>query len=389
MTHRQLCLFALTLMMLFSPLEGANRQVAVVVGVNDYQPQPQAALPDLRFAVRDADVLGAALRATGFSAKILTQSATGESTGNAQPAATAARIRVEIARTLNDPLLGAGDYVLISLHGHGVQFATGPQNTTPRFYFCPADADLTGIQTAADIKESHHLIALDELYAELAQCPAATKILVVDACRNDPTQPGLFRSGVSSATLPQVPAPPGGLIALFSCKQNERAVEDANLQQGVFSHFLVEGLLGKADQPFLGNDPDGVVTVHELAAYVAHQTKQFVKDTYGGLQQTPEIKGAYDINLPLVSVGNFDSLNPNELISLHGGRVGNGVEIEFVKVEGGEFDYAQGIRAVRVPTLFVGRYEVTVGQFRKFVESTRYETIAELAGAGDFDALKE
>lgn len=365
----------------------AGKRWAVVVGINDYQPQSRAELPDLQYAARDADVLGAALKALGFSETVLTTTTSG-ATDAAPSAVTAAKIRSTVAELLTQPTMRRDDMVIVSLHGHGVQFATAPDDQTPKFYFCPADANLTGIQTAADVTKANHLIPLDELYATLGRCRAATKILVVDACRNDPTRPAIFRSGMASATLPRLPAPQGGLIALFSCKQDEWAVEDSTLMQGVFSHFLVEGLLGRADQPFLGRDPDGVVTLQELAAYVSHQTRTFVKDSYGGLQQTPVMKGSFDANLPLFRVSSFDHLSPNELIALHGGKIGGGIDMEFIRVEGGDFDYTRGFRAIHVPTMFLGRYEVTVGQYRKFTQATGYETIAELAGAGDFVTLK-
>lgn len=375
-------------LVLLNSLHATDHKVAVIVGINDYQPQPRAELPDLQYAVRDADVLGAALHSTGFSEIVLTGTSGESSTDSPKLIATAAQISREIDRTLNDPKLDDGDIVIISLHGHGVQFAAGPNDEKPQFYFCPADANLRGIQTAADVTDSHCLIPLGEVYAKMERCRASTKILVVDACRNDPTRPAIFRGGLASATRPKLPPPRGGLIALFSCKQNERAVEDSGLKQGVFSHFLVQGLLGKADQPFLGKAPDGVITLQELAAYVSHQTQEFVKASYGGMQQTPELQGQFDADLPLVGVRSFEGLSPDELIALHGGRLGEGFDMEFIKVEGGEFEYAKGLRLVRVPTMFVGRFEVTVGQYRRFVEATEYETVAELAGAGDFNALK-
>lgn len=99
---------------------------------------------------------------------------------------------------------GDNDAVIITLHGHGVQFDVFDEkdNQTPQFYFCPADATVDGIKTANDITDRHNLLPLEELYADLANCTAATKLLVVDACRNDPYQPGVFREALASSTLP-------------------------------------------------------------------------------------------------------------------------------------------------------------------------------------------
>lgn len=372
---------------LFVPNVDAGKRIAVVVGVNDYSVQSRHQLPDLRFAARDAEVLAAALKALNYSTVMHADSTSNGST-SATNLATASNIRAAITSVISDRGLGEDDQVIVSLHGHGVQFSTSPSDETPRFYFCPADANLSGIRTAADITPDNHLISLEELYKNLASCSAATKMLVVDACRNDPTRPGIFRSGMASATRPKLPPPPGGLVAFFSCKPNERAVEDESLRQGVFSHYLTQGLLGLADQPFLGEAPDGVVTLQELAAYVSHRTNTFVSDAYEGIQQTPVMKGTFDANLPLVKVSPFDQYTSSEVIALFGGKVGDEIKIEFVRVAGGRFLYVKGGREVRIPTLLVGQHEVTVGQFRKFVNATGYETLAEEAAELDFDAIK-
>jgi hypothetical protein len=75
-------------------------------------------------------------------------------------------------------------------------------------------------------------------------------------------------------------------------------VEDAELKQGVFTHFLVQGLQGAADQPVANQPGDGVITFAELSAYVANNTYAHVLEKYK-IQQSPELRGDFDLNLPL------------------------------------------------------------------------------------------
>ena len=68
--------------------------------------------------------------------------------------------------------LGEEDSLLVALAGHGVQFRGESES-----YFCPADARLADRKT---------LIPLGEVYKELEASGAGMKVLLVDACRNDP-----------------------------------------------------------------------------------------------------------------------------------------------------------------------------------------------------------
>ena len=51
-----------------------------------------------------------------------------------------------------------------------------------------------------------------------------------------------------SVTRPLKKRPPGGVAALFSCSEGQVAYEDDDLKHGVFFHFVIQGLKGKADE---------------------------------------------------------------------------------------------------------------------------------------------
>ena len=279
---------------------GSARRLAVVIGVNAYRSNSN--LPRLRHAASDAKALSSTLRRAGYTVYEMTHEASREE-GQETMAPQLAYIRDQIQGTLDFPNLGPKDSVLVTLHGHGVQYDQVDTDGTriPGFYFCPADATVTGLRTANDITATNRLLPLHELYRALENCTAGTKLLIVDACRNDPTSPNVFRETLASATLPKLPPPTGGTAAFFSCKANQRAVEDVTLNQGVFSHFLVKGLQGEADLSLGGRGPDGIVTFSELSTYVANNTYAHVFNKFK-VRQSPELRGDYDLNLPLVQL---------------------------------------------------------------------------------------
>lgn len=281
----------------------AGRRLAVVVGVDKYR--VSGGLGDLSHAGADATSVSEALRTAGFTVIEMTHRAAREP-GSEHLAPNRTYIRDIISGILETPNLGRDDTVLISLHGHGVHYDeiidTG--ETVPRFYFCPADADIRGVQTAKDITDRNSLISTDELYESLGNCRAATRLLIVDACRNDPNRTDVLRSApLASKTMPKLPPPPGGIAAFFSCKANQVSVEDKDLGHGVFSHFLVRGLAGRADQALEGGPADGVITMSELTTYVANNTYAHVLRKYKGrYRQSPDIRGEFDTNLPLTRI---------------------------------------------------------------------------------------
>ena len=60
-----------------------------------------------------------------------------------------------------------------------------------------------------------------------------------------------------------------GRVIITASGPNEVSAEDDQLQHGVFTYYLVEGLGGAADY-----DKDGLVTVDEAYRYVSHAVPQ-------------------------------------------------------------------------------------------------------------------
>jgi hypothetical protein len=264
---------ALAVPLLLAQAQGAARY-ALLVGVNQYRHDKLRAL---RFAENDASELAKVLEPAGYKVVLLTGSAADE---NARP--TKANIERKLREVLR--LCPPGGMVLVALSGHGLQF-----NGQADAYFCPQDA-----RPFKD--ETDTLVSLGKMYQELDKSFAGMKVLLVDACRDDPAV-GQLR-GVGGVAADTAPRPPVGVAALFSCRAGEYAHEHEKLGHGVFFHHVLEGLKGKAQ------DADGEVTFAGLAAYVSRRVSGDVPVLFGsGARQSPNLKADYSAEPVLMARG--------------------------------------------------------------------------------------
>jgi tetratricopeptide (TPR) repeat protein len=254
---------------------------ALLVGVRQYD---RAELTPLDFPENDVTVLAELLRSAGYRRVVLMTQTRGAFEARYLP--TADNIRREMKGLLEDRT--ADDTVLVAFCGHGVQFADSDEP-----YFCPMDAQL---------KERKTLISLGEAYTSLKECKAKVKLLISDACRNDPL-PKNKRAALDAEVFAPSKArrtPPENVVALFSCSAGEVAYESTRVKHGVFFHFLIEGLRGKA---VVGKSKE--VTLGTLADYVQRAVRDFVKEEVSAnARQRPELVGRYSGSLALVEVSN-------------------------------------------------------------------------------------
>jgi formylglycine-generating enzyme required for sulfatase activity len=243
----------------------AGGKYALLVGVRDYD---SSRLAPLQFTENDAEELGEVLaKRAGFSVRVLTSSR-GEKSKSEAP--TEANLRAELRKLLGNR--SKHDTILVALSGHGIQATVKDAGKEKdESFFCPSDAQLN---------DHTKLIALSQLFADLDGCGAGVKLLLVDACRNDPKQ----GRNVDVDSLPRLPR---GTAALFSCKSGERAFESpkAGKGHGVFFYHVIEGLRGKAE------NTRGEVTWNSLVDHVTEAVSDEVpKLIGGGARQTPELK---------------------------------------------------------------------------------------------------
>ena len=174
--------------------------------------------------------------------------------------------KVKIAGAMEDIFSQAGpnDLVMLYYSGHGLKGA-----------FIPIDFD--GFNNRLD-----H----EEVNAIFKRSPAKYKLCIADACHSGSLL-AMKSANMGSVldnyykTLSKAEA---GTALILSSKSEETSLESSGLRQGVFSHFLIRGLKGEADE-----DGDKIVTVDELYNFIAVKTRE-----YTGNRQTPVIKGDYD-----------------------------------------------------------------------------------------------
>jgi uncharacterized caspase-like protein len=245
----------------------APRRVAVVIGVQQYT---DPALQGLRFATKDARDLGAALGSRdigGFDRVTVLE-------GAAATSRDALR-RALVAATAD---LQRDDTFLLYLSGHGT-LTLDPEYGS-QLWFLPSDARLDApAQTGLAVTE------LEELVNAL---PARRRVLILDTCHNGRSG---SKSSLSGSTARQIqglrgepPAPRGDRevseseARLFAAQYYQPAMEDPDLQNGVYTHFLLGALTDARATADL--DRDGLVDVSEAHEYARDRTIAYT----GGLQ---------------------------------------------------------------------------------------------------------
>ena len=251
--------------------QGAPRKLAFLVGVRTYQ---HSELKDLEYPENDIEDLAKLFNREGFTVTLLTTRA---KPNDQDQFPTADNIRRQFAAVLS----GASkhDLLVVGLAGHGLQPVSSPQS-----YFCPYDANPS--ERDGKLVKPESLLSIGEILEQLRESGIGQKLLLVDACRNDPQVHGGRRGGgvtqVDVATLPQQTG------VLLSCAQGEFSFESKSFGNGhgAFFYEVIEGLNGAA------RDEDGEVTWESLRSFVRKRVPAKVRAVFGeevGQQNPNEI----------------------------------------------------------------------------------------------------
>lgn len=235
----------------------APRRIALLVGIDHYD---DPALGDLRFAAKDASDLSVVLRDATVGAYDQVSTEAGSVTRGAFWSA----LRAISAGMQRD------DTVLVYVAAHGtLQF--GPAGT--ELMLLPSDGWLADPSTSISVRE---------LAEAIEALPAHRKVLVLDACHAGTGRSVLLpevREQIESFRGP-IPAPPALTVSafsahLYSAHVHQPAIEDPLLQNGVYTHYLIEALRGQGDL-----DGDRLVEVMEAHSWARDRTLEHT----GGIQ---------------------------------------------------------------------------------------------------------
>ena len=378
--------FPLVFLLLSLPVLGGEKgmqiiatsasRYAVLVGVNQYD-----RCTSLRYCKADVTALAKQLVEIGFDRRDIVVLTDGE-----RFPPTRRNILEQLDATLK--VAAEGDLVIVALSGHGAMIGG-------KSYFCPSDA------RPDDPDDT--LIRIDELYEKLEKCPARLKMVFIDACRDKflPVESRSltdqaksingFAKSLSGGDLPE------GMVLLASCTSGERSWEDADFGHGVFMHFVMEGLSGKADAVGGDGQKDRWVSLFELCDYVRFQTKRRVLQTRR-VTQRPYYHTSLDLadfrlipvlkrEAPFFTKWPFNAAEARRRQEETAKAIGQPVEfinnigMKFRLIPAGEFmmgspegeedrDANEGpVHRVRITKPFyMGTYEVTQAEYERIME---------------------
>jgi formylglycine-generating enzyme required for sulfatase activity/FKBP-type peptidyl-prolyl cis-trans isomerase len=256
-------------------------QYLFLVGVKDYSQKGE--LTDLKYAEEDVHTLAQMFSDAGVPSTNIVLMTQRVAANKARFAPSSEQIRNELDLLLN--LLNPDDSIIVGFSGHGLQFKNDETN-----YYCPIDAK-------PDTNHKDTLVSLTEVYRKLDNCKAKTKLLLVDACRNDPlssTAKAARRIEIEPVFSRPAPVFDGGTIAIFSCSESEQSFEHPDLKSGLFFHFVNRALAGEAD-----TDDDNIVDLGELENFAIKNVQKWAQAKLGK-KQTPESRGTKRGTIQLV-----------------------------------------------------------------------------------------
>lgn len=335
-----------------------ERRLALVVGVSDYP--RYSGLGRLTYADDDANAVCKELERSGYTTVCITnQDATRASVMN-------------VLRNMADMVEPNHGTMVFYFSGHG--FAQGTTN-----YLATFDAG------ANDIARSG--LSLDEVQQAMVNTGARQRMLFIDACRNNPES----KSGATQ-TFTQFAAAEGTRI-LFSTKFGRVSWEREELKQGVFTHFVLEGLRGGAART------DGTISFRDLADYVGQRVSSYT--LRAGDVQVPfeagEASGDFLVagmppgfvrpddrpsSAPVVPPPAPAKREPRAGDPMEPLDLGRGVKMEFVYIPAGTFwmgcspgdsecdgDESPRRRVEITKGFELGKYEVTQGEWEAVMGS--------------------
>ena len=243
----------------------APRRVAVLIGVDTYE-DPD--LTPLQFAAKDARDLAGVLGHDDYGDfdRVLTITS---------PDATT-RKGILKALTVATADLQRDDTFVLYLSGHGT-LTLDPLDGS-QLWFLPSDGQLGDADGTG--------IAVDWLEEMVSNVEARRRVLIMDTCHNgrdksslDPRTAELLAGMRGEAPVPRSTKEVSESEArLYAAQYYQPAMEDAELENGVYTHFLIEAISDAARQADL--DGDGLVDVTEAHDWARDKTMVYT----GGMQ---------------------------------------------------------------------------------------------------------
>lgn len=246
----------------------------LLIGVNGYKPT----IGQLRYCVSDVLQIEQALntRRDGFAS---TQSTLliDEQPDELRP--TRVNIIENIIYLCNSS--DTEDTLILYFSGHGILGNDG------KCYLLPLDSSLASLEDTA--------ISWQWICDKMDQCCAKNKILIIDACHSGAGKDPAASVRMSYRVFEQLSKNTEGYVCITSCSGGQLSYELPELGQGIFSHYLVDGILGAADP--LGQ---GIINIESLFNYARERTLRHAKQL--GVEQEPYLISKITDSLSTITI---------------------------------------------------------------------------------------
>jgi uncharacterized caspase-like protein len=194
-----------------------GRNWAISIGINNYDFSQ-----NLNYAKRDAELMREFLiKEAGFE-QVLFFSEDSPDYAGKSTRPSFVNLRSVLRTRFEKPFMEAGDNFWFFFSGHGMR-----HKECDHLMACDSDP--------GDIE--HTAISIKYVTERLRLCGADNVVLILDACRSQGIKSG---EGIGNQAA-QV-AREKGVITIFSCRPHEYSYEIDDLQQGIFTKALLDGL---------------------------------------------------------------------------------------------------------------------------------------------------
>jgi|KBSSwiStaDraftv2_1062776.scaffolds.fasta_scaffold04702_6 hypothetical protein len=241
---------------------GTGKKRAVLVGVNQYEDDSNYG--ELSVCVQDVEAIQKKITGLGYAddrVRILT-----DNSGRNLPTRNRVIATLRSFAKVSEP----NDLFLFYYSGHG-DMEDGESYLVCRDGFSNSLKD-----TAIPVK----------LVEQIMRAAAArAKVIILDSCHSGAALGAKGSRKMSAEYIKRVFEEAEGLAVLSSCKQDEQSYVRPEEDASAFTHYLLEGLTGKAD-----TEKKGFVTVQDMNHYVSDKVKDWAAGQ--NLTQTPVFSAA-------------------------------------------------------------------------------------------------
>ena len=228
----------------------------IAIGINEYDN-----LKPLKYAKKDAEAIKAWCEGEGGFDRsgifLFTEDSPSIPASPPIPTQpTYGRLKRFLQKQFETPLLKSGDNLWFFFAGHGRRYQD-------KDYLMLPDSDPGNVRETA--------VSVDYVTERLRRSGADNVVLLLDACRDEDSRGGL---GIGEEEHQ-------GVITFYSCTANQQSWEIDELQQGSFTHTLLEGLRRQGEA--------NCATVERLDEHLRRQVEQ-TNARYGKPRQNPYLK---------------------------------------------------------------------------------------------------